>query len=211
MKRLVSLLVALTALSGAILAAEPQSRADVQTGIGQLVRAITTADRADDAASFVASADRLREIADDDRELLLSQLVLYLATHPGNEPAMGTAVLIDYYDFSDGEKVGALAPLIGADDARVREAVWDVLLTVESPPTARASVERVQEVERSLARGAAQAKIADAIGRLSSDELWWIRLYAAHAVSEHPELATPDVRARLRSDDDARVRVAAGG
>ncbi|HXV75934.1 MAG TPA: hypothetical protein VD788_06390, partial [Candidatus Polarisedimenticolaceae bacterium] len=142
---------------------------------------------------------------------LLSQLVLYLAAHPGNEPAMGTAVLIDYYGFTDEEKIDALAPHFDSADPRLRDAIWEVLLTVDTPAGARSSVELVRQVEQALDGGAKAVATGDVLATLARDESWWIRLYVAHVARRRPELVRPEVLARLREDEDPRVRRAADG
>jgi hypothetical protein len=159
-------------------------------------------------------ADELLKLTDGNRQSLLVELVEFLADNPGNEPAMGAALLIDYYGFTNDEKVEALAPHIGSDDARFRDAVWEILGTIDRPPGVQERVLRVKQLERLLKRteqtSPHDSKIArKEIEALSLDEVWWIRLYAAHVVRSHPDLG-PAVIERLRADPDFRVRDAAG-
>jgi hypothetical protein len=196
------------------IAASP-SQQSVQARIAEVVRAIAEANRGGDGGEIPAMADELSRLTDGDRDSLLLELVRYLAGHPGNEPAMGAALLIDYYAFTDDEKIGALAPHVGTDDARLRDAIWEVLGTVDRPQGAGESVRRVQHLDQLLQRveqnSAPESESARReIDELSRDELWWIRLYTAHLVRSHPDLG-PDIAERLRTDTDPRVRRAAGG
>jgi len=214
------LVVVLTALlSVAAACAEPPGvdplpLPEAQAGIDRLVVAIGSADRKGPDREIPEMAEQLqREIGD--REALVLQIVLYLADHPGNEQAMGAALLIDYYRFSDAEKVAALAPHAGATDDRLRDAIWELLSTVAQPPGAGDSAARVKELERLLAsetdgpHGSDQARRE--IDALSRDAAWWVRLYVARVVHARPELGSTEIVERLRADDQPRVREAAGG
>jgi len=186
-----------------------------QTRIAEVVKAIAEANRGGNGDEIPAMADGLLQLTDGDRESLLLELVQYVAGHPGNESAMGTALLIDYYGFTDDEKIEALTPQIGIGDSRIQDAIWDVLGTVDRPEGARESVRRVQQLERLLLRTEpASPQEADSalreIDELSRDEIWWIRLYIAQLIRSHPDLGS-DVAKRLRTDPDPRVRRAAGG
>ena len=186
-----------------------------QTRIAEIVKAIAEANRGGNGDEIPAMADGLLQLTDGDRESLLLELVQYVAGHRGNESAMGTALLIDYYGFTDDEKIEALTPQIGIGDSRIQDAIWDVLGTVDRPEGARESVRRVQQLERLLLRTEpASPQEADSalreIDELSRDEIWWIRLYIAQLIRSHPDLGS-DVAKRLRTDPDPRVRRAAGG
>ena len=186
-----------------------------QTRIAEVVKAIAEANRGGNGDEIPAMADGLLQLTDGDRESLLLELVQYVAGHPGNESAMGTALLIDYYGFTDDEKIEALTPQIGIGDSRIQDAIWDVLGTVDRPEGARESVRRVQQLERLLLRTEpASPQEADSalreIDELSRDEIWWIRLYIAQLIRSHPDLGS-DVAKRLRTDPDPRVVRAAGG
>ena len=56
---------------------------------------------------------------------LLLQILLYRAGHTGNEPAMATALLVDFYGFTDDEKIEALY-----DDIRgsITQGQWALLV-----------------------------------------------------------------------------------
>jgi hypothetical protein len=196
-------------------AAVSAAERSIQPRIAEVVKAIADANRGGGGDEIPAMADELSRLTDGDRESLLLELVRYVASHPGNEPAMGAALLIDYYGFTDDEKIGGLTPHVGTDDARFQDAIWEVLGTVDQPQGARESVRRVQHLEQLLQR-AKQASRSESeamrgeIDELSRDELWWIRLYTAHLVGSRPDLG-PDVAERLRADTDPRVRRAAGG
>ena len=186
-----------------------------QARIAEVVKAIAEANRGGNGDEIPAMADGLLQQTDGDRESLLLELVQYVAGHPGNESAMGTALLIDYYGFTDDEKIGALTPQVGTDDSRLQDVIWDVLGTVDRPEGARESVRRVQQLERLLPRAepatSQESKSARLeIDELSRDKIWWIRLYTAELVRSHPDLG-PDLLERLRADPDPRVRQAAGG
>ena len=201
-----------TLMDSVAASAPPQQ---IQARIAEVVNAIAEANRGGDGGKIPAMADGLSQLTDGDREELLLELVAYVAGHPGNESAMGAALLIDYYGFTDDEKVGGLTPHVGTDDARLQDAIWEVLGTVDRPPGAGESVRRVQDLEQLLRRLEQDpAREADSARReidaLSRDELWWIRLYAARLLRSHPGLG-PDVVERLRADTDSRVRRAAGG
>ncbi|HXV76866.1 MAG TPA: hypothetical protein VD788_11180, partial [Candidatus Polarisedimenticolaceae bacterium] len=62
MNRVVLRLAAIALFPLAVAAAEAPARPEVQHEIDQLVRAITTTERAGDEAAFVARADRLQQI-----------------------------------------------------------------------------------------------------------------------------------------------------
>ena len=215
------LLVTLAALlSSAVACAgsagdEPVARPAAQAGIDRLVTSIAAANRGGSDSEIPGMAEQLQREVDGGRAPLLQQLVLYLAAHPGNEPAMGTALLIDFYGFTDDEKIEATAPLLAASEPRLRDATWEVLSSVEHPEGARESAARVQELERLLASEASGAdETAEArreVETLSRDASWWIRLYVAHLVRSHPELGSAAVVERLRADEQPRVREAAGG
>ena len=132
--------------------AEPTPQGAAQARIEQVVAAIAAANRGGADDEIPAMAEQLQQLMDDDRESLLLQLALYLGTHPGNEQAMGAALLIDYYGFTNEEKIAALAPRLDTEDGRLRHAMWDVLSTVDQPQGAREAVERVQWLERFLPR-----------------------------------------------------------
>jgi hypothetical protein len=196
--------------------AEPTPQPAVQAAIAEVVEAIVVADGGAPTDPIAAMADRLQQLTEGDRESLLFQLVLYLAGHPGNEPAMGAALLIDYYGFTAAEKIGGLTPHLGTDDGRLQDAIWEVLSTVDHPQGVRESVERVRQLEQLLPRSESGASgesgsTRRGIDELSRDELWWIRLYAAHVVRTYPKLGSSGVTDRLRADADSRVRHAAGG
>ena len=145
-----------------------------------------------------------------DHPEVIAKVRQFLADHPGNETAMSAALLIDYYGFSDDEKIEALTPRLEADDARLRDRIWEVLGTVDRPEGAREAVGRVQRLERRLpsvdwSSEVELDEVRQEIEVLSRDEIWWIRLYAAHAVRSHPQLG-PGVAERLRDDADPRVR-----
>jgi hypothetical protein len=187
----------------------------IQARIAETVKAIGDADRGGDGDRIPAMADELVRLTDGDRESLLVELVKFLAGHPGHESSMGAALLIDYYGFTDQEKVEALTPHIGTDDARMRDLIWEVLGTVDRPQGAHEAVQRVQRLEQLLSRldhadSGESGSAREEIDRLSRDEIWWIRLYAALAIRSHPDLDGETVE-RLRSDPDSRVRQAAGG
>jgi hypothetical protein len=187
----------------------------VQSGIAEVVKAIAEANRGGSGDEIPAMADGLLQQTDGDRESLLLELVQYVAGHPGNESAMGAALLIDYYGFTDDEKIGALTPQIGTGGSRIQDVIWDVLGTVDRPEGARESVRRVQQLERTLLRTKpASPQEAESarreIDELSRDEIWWIRLYTAQLVRSHPDLGS-EVAERLRADPDPRVGRAAGG
>jgi len=214
--RVALVVCALASLLALVAAADPAPQADVQAGIDRTVEAIVTAGRGDTEGEIAGMAEQLHRLTEGDREALLQQLVLYLASHPGNEPAMASALLIDYYGFTAEETVAALAPHAGAQDERLRDAVWELLGTVDRPLGAPDSASRVQQLERRLLHGEQRGGIdlEDArreVAELSRDELWWVRLYAARAVRERPELASSSVLERLRSDADPRVRQVSGG
>lgn len=187
----------------------------VQDRIAEVVRAIVEADRGGPGDEIPAMADGLSQLTGGNRESLLLELVRFVAGNPGNESAMGAALLIDYYGFTYDEKIGALTPHVGTDDARLQDTIWEVLGTIDRPQGVQESVRRVQQLERLLLR-AAQASPRESenarreIDELSRDETWWIRLYTAHVVRSHPDLG-PDAVERLRADPDSRVRRAAGG
>jgi hypothetical protein len=187
----------------------------IQTRIAGVVKAIAEANRGGGGDEIPAMADELSQLTGGDRELLLLELVRYFAGHPGNESAMGTALLIDYYGFTDDEKIEGLTPHVATDDTRFQDAIWELLGTVGQPRGAGESVRRVQHLEQLLQRGkqaspSESESVRSEIDELSRDELWWIRLYTAHLVRSRPDLG-PDVVERLRADTDPRVRRAAGG
>ena len=207
-------------LSSAILcmtvsAVRAGTQQSVQARIAEVVKTIAEANRGGNGDEIPAMADGLLQLTDGDRESLLLELVHYVADHPGNESVMGAALLIDYYGFTDDEKIGALTPQIGTGDSRIQDVIWDVLGTVDRPEGARESVRRVQQLERLLLRTEpASPQEADSarreIDELSRDEVWWIRLYIAQLVRSDPDLGS-DVLERLRADPDPRVGRAAGG
>lgn len=207
------LALALPCMTG--LTAASTAQPPVQARIADVVQAIAEVNRGAQGDEMPAMADGLLQLTDGNRESLLLELVWFVADNPGNETAMGAALLIDYYGFADDEKVDALTPHIGSDDGRFRDAVWEVLSTVDQPQGARESVRRVQQLER-LLQQPEQASPGESehagreIDELSRDETWWIRLYAAYVVRTHPDLG-PGVAERLRADPDSRVRLAAGG
>ena len=194
---------------------EPSPNPTTQAGIDRLVTAITAANRGGSDSEIPAMAEQLQREADGGRAPLLRQLVFYLAAHPGNEPAMGTALLIDFYGFTDEEKIEATALLLAASEPRLRDATWEVLSSLEQPDGARESAVRVQELERLLAsdgsESGATAEARREVDTLSRDASWWIRLYVAHLVRSHPNLGSAEVVERLRADEQPRVREAAGG
>jgi hypothetical protein len=197
------------------LAAASTAQPEVQARIAEVVQAIAEANRGGPDEGIPAMADGLLQFTDGNRESLLVELVGFIADNPGNEPAMGAALLIDYYGFTNDEKIEGLTPWIGTDDGRLQDAVWEVLGTVDRPEGVKESVRRVQQLQRMLQQPeqSSPRKSEDArreIAELSGDEAWWIRLYAAYVVRSNPDLE-PAVAERLRADPDSRVRHAAGG
>jgi len=190
------------------------ARPEAQARIAEVVKAIAEANRGGGGDEIPTIADDLLQSMDGGRESLLLELVWFIADNPGNEPAMATALLIDYYGFTDDEKIQALTPHLDTPDTRFRDASWEVFATIEQPPGLRQSVRRVQQLERLLRQTEPipQSESEGArseLDELSRDEIWWIRLYAAAVARSHPALG-PNVAERLRADPDPRVRHAAG-
>lgn len=72
-------------------------------------------------------------------------------------------------------------------------------------------VDAVEAFLRSQARGASPTSTASrepaaSFERLSRSPVWWLRLYAAAVLGEEPELAGPEVKARLAADAHPLVR-----
>jgi hypothetical protein len=208
-------------------------------------------------------AEQLQRMMEDDRESVLQQLVLYLVTPRGNEQAMSAALLIDHFDFTDEEKIAALAPYLDTDDGGLRDVMWEVLSTVDRPNGGRpdfapyeavlaegerasaglirymyavSPIDALLATARVYARGDAAAEAVQRaqkleqfrapqepganvglerarreIDALAGDAAWWVRLYAAHVIRGRPDLGSPEIVDRLRSDAHELVRDAAGG
>jgi len=206
-----ALLLAVAAPCAEPTVSEPTPQPAAQARIEQVVASIAAANRGGPDDEIPAMAEQLQQLMDDDRESLLLQLALYLGAHPGNEQAMGAALLIDYYGFTNEEKVAAFAPHLDTHVGRLRPAMWDVLSTVDPE-----AVERVHRLERYLAREEPVDKLAlerarGEVDALSRAAAWWVRLYAARVVRTRPELGSPEVVGRLRSDSHEAVRQAVGG
>lgn len=190
------------------------ARPEAQVRIAEVVKAITEANRGGRGDEIPTMADDLLRSTDGGRESLLLELVWFIADNPGNETAMATALLIDYYGFTDDEKIEALTPHLDTPDTRFRDATWEVFATIDQPRGVQESVQRVQQLERLLRQTESipQSESEGArseLDELSRDEIWWIRLYAAAVARSHPDLG-PDVAERLRADPDPRVRHAVG-
>jgi hypothetical protein len=125
---------------------EPVAQPAVQARIEQVVATIAAANRGGPGEEIPAMAEQLQQQLDD-REALLLQLAVYLATRPGNELAMGVALLIDSYGFTNEEKVAALGPRFDTDDDDLRHAMLEVLSTVDDADV-REAVERVRGFEQ---------------------------------------------------------------
>ena len=260
---LIVLATLLSAPCAAPPASEPAPRPAVQDRIERLVASIAAVNRGEPDEGIPAKADGLQGVADGDRESLLLQLVLFLAKHPENEPTMGAALLIDFYQFTKAEKIAALVPYLDTDDGRLRDAMYQVLSTVDRPDgagpdfapydavlrdsenasaglirylyevspidalaaTARAyagddaaarAVRRALQLER-LRAGQDAGRTADSeqarreVDALSRDAAWWLRLYAAHLVRTDPDLGSPEIVERLRSDSHGLVQQALAG
>jgi hypothetical protein len=211
---LVTALLAVAAPCAPEAVPEPTPNLESQAAIERLVATINEAQGGGPGDSIPAMAEQLRRRVTDRGDSLLLQLVLYMAAHPGNETAMGSALLIDYYGFADEEKAAVLTPHVASDDDRLRDTVLETLSTVKQPPEIRENVERMQAIEPLLvgSRAATSAELdqaRDRIDSLSREDAWWVRMYAARAVRIYPELGSSELVGRLRTDEDPRVREAA--
>jgi len=104
------------------------------------------------------------------------------------------AGLIRYlYEVSPIDALGAMARTHEADAASVT------------------AVKRAQGLEELWAREIAGAGVAPERARreidaLSRDATWWVRLYVAYILRAHPDLGSPEIVGRLRSDEHELVR-----
>jgi hypothetical protein len=208
---LVTALLAVAAPCASDPVPEPVPDPESQAAIERLVATIDEAQRGGSDDTIPPMAEELRRQVRDRGDSLLLQLVIFLAAHPGNETAMGSALLIDYYGFADEEKTAVLTPHVASDDDRLRDAVLETLSTVKHPPEIREHVERMQTIEPLLvgSRAAGSAELDQArhrIDGLSREDAWWVRMYAARAVRLRPELGSSGLVSRLRTDEDPRVR-----
>ena len=51
-----------------------------------------------------------------------------------------------------------------------------------------------------------ESEAATQIAKLSKDDAWWVRLYAAEIMRQHPAFRTPELVSRLKDDPDKLVR-----
>ncbi len=62
-----------------------------------------------------------------------------------------------------------------------------------------------------LAPDAVEPAAIDELSRLSDHQAWWVRLYVAEILRQHPAFRTPQMIARLSGDPDPFVREASAG
>lgn len=179
---LVALATLLAAPCAARPVAEPAPHPAAQAEIERVVATIVAANKGGPREQIPEMAGELQRLLDGGRESLLQQLALYMAGRAGNEQAMGAALLIDYYDFTQDEKIAALAPYLDTKDQKLLEALWNVLGTITP---------KKGEVDE-----------------LSRDGSWWVRSYVARVMCRQPDLGSTEIADRLQIDPDERVRKA---
>ena len=108
----------------------------VQVHIEQVIATIAAANRGEPAEDIAAMAEQLQQRIDD-RQSLLQQILLYLADPRGNEETMSAALLLNYYNFTNDERIAAIVPHLDTDHVGLRDIMGEVLSMVDRPDGGR--------------------------------------------------------------------------
>ena len=125
----------LTTVSLLVLAALPwapctASGLEADAGVQAQIRAVMDA-IVDEDASAAAELETLRGLAG--RETILLQLVLFFEASTSTEESMSGALIFHELGFTEQEKLDAILPHLGTENAARREALADVLSTIDRP------------------------------------------------------------------------------
>jgi len=118
---------------GVAVASPEQPDPQVQRQIHRVVEAIIDANKGGPAEAVLELVEGLERLVGNDRERLLIQVAWFLSRAEGTEQTMGGAVLIDALDFTDAEKIRAIAPRLETENTELRKVLEDLLSTVDRP------------------------------------------------------------------------------